>query len=716
MKDVNQRTHTDLSSGVQDEIAISFEANAVAFYAQISGLAKDKIGYPIRELSTNAWDASRGRFEVHLPTQLDPTFKVRDKGPGMSHDQMVNVYARLYASTKRATDQEVGGWGLGSKSPFAYLIGDNGTGSYTVTSYHGGMARTYVLSLGASGAPVMRLLMEIESTEESGLEVSFPVQRHDINRFRDRAREILWSFEPRPTLKPDLEWDEPVVLASGEGWKFYNKNSVPFYGPQVRMGPVMYPFDLDQIKMGNFLSQHDHVVFDAKIGTISVTLSREAVAYDDRTKATLKALVEKYEAAYIGNVQTKVNEADSWLDACHAFSEATESLDQTRRTYVQGKVTWQPEGDAAPLKLNRYVSSDDEFKFMHLRKNWSVGTYDKFERGSINTFAKYDVVAVEHNPHRSLERLTEMNLIGKSVLWVRARRDDVALAMQRIGNPEYVVLDDAKLEKRLSGTSQRPKTLRKRRTFTVGSYGWNAETQDVDMAEGGFFVEAESLRSSWSMVQFAPTKRTQQSTLSNAIRVAVQLELIPIGTVILRRTPNEELNENWKWLGDHLAPLLNSKIDFSQFTGLNNRSVYHMGNGLQTLAYSWNSSAWPADLRQLHEDAKLLRARLQAGERNVSHTDKAFTTLSELGYPVTVPDVADPIELLKARYTALGQKYQLLQMIIDRHDNRHTASTRGQRDLDYYFNLLRSAGQLVEDQEATNDNGEDPLVIFEEAA
>src|SRR4051794_37776012 len=78
--------HVDVASGVQDEVAISFEANAVAFYAQISGLAKDKIGYPIRELSTNAWDASRGRFEVHLPTPLNPVFRVRDFGPGMSAD------------------------------------------------------------------------------------------------------------------------------------------------------------------------------------------------------------------------------------------------------------------------------------------------------------------------------------------------------------------------------------------------------------------------------------------------------------------------------------------------------------------------------------------------------------------------------------------------------------------------------------------------------
>src|ERR1700676_226314 len=95
------QTHVDQAVGVQEEVAISFEANAVAFYAQISGLAKDKIGYPIRELSTNAWDASRGNMEVHLPTNLNPVFRVRDYGPGMSAEDKGKAYPSVYPSPNR---------------------------------------------------------------------------------------------------------------------------------------------------------------------------------------------------------------------------------------------------------------------------------------------------------------------------------------------------------------------------------------------------------------------------------------------------------------------------------------------------------------------------------------------------------------------------------------------------------------------------------------
>ena len=273
------RDHIDDSAGVQQETRISFEANGVAFYAQISGLAKDKIGYPIRELSTNAWDASRGDMEVHLPTTLNPIFRVRDYGTGMSADQMENVYARLYASTKRGSNNEVGGWGLGSKSPFAYLINDNGAGSYTVTSYHEGVMRTYVLSLANDGTPVMRKLVEAPTTERSGMDVSFPVRREDIVAFHERARLILWSFQPRPAVTPNLNWSNGRISAQGDGWTRFEHDSVPFRGPHVRMGCVMYPFDIEQIETGGFLARGDAILFEAPIGTLKVTLSREELAY-----------------------------------------------------------------------------------------------------------------------------------------------------------------------------------------------------------------------------------------------------------------------------------------------------------------------------------------------------------------------------------------------------------------------------------------------------
>jgi hypothetical protein len=212
---IGMQKHVDIATAVEEEFDGEIEANAVAIYAQISGLAKDKVGYGVREIPSNAGDASRGNFEIHLPTQLSPLFRVRASGP-ISPENMRGVYG---SSTPRPNqhDKKGGGWGLGSKSPFAYLLGPDGAGSFTVTSYYEGMMRTYTVSLSEEGKIKIRRLCEIATDQPSGLEVSYPVRQEDIHTFHDRARTIFWPFNPRPKIFTEIEWKEQVIGAQGEG-------------------------------------------------------------------------------------------------------------------------------------------------------------------------------------------------------------------------------------------------------------------------------------------------------------------------------------------------------------------------------------------------------------------------------------------------------------------------------------------------------------------
>ena len=45
-----------------------------------------------------------------------------------------------------------------------------------------------------------------------------------------------------------------MIQGSGEGWTSYKAGTVPFFRPHVRMGCVMYPFDLSQIETSGFLA------------------------------------------------------------------------------------------------------------------------------------------------------------------------------------------------------------------------------------------------------------------------------------------------------------------------------------------------------------------------------------------------------------------------------------------------------------------------------
>ena len=119
-----------------------------------------------------AWDAAKGDFEVELPTELSPVFRVRDYGRGLSHADRTGIYTKLYASTKRESDQELGGWGLGRFSPFAYLLSDSPAGFFQ--SVWAVMART-------------RLSVTQLAEAAAGLEASSGMRR-------------LFSTPPRCTL------------------------------------------------------------------------------------------------------------------------------------------------------------------------------------------------------------------------------------------------------------------------------------------------------------------------------------------------------------------------------------------------------------------------------------------------------------------------------------------------------------------------------------
>lgn len=696
---LGMKDHVDVATGVQDEIKIAFEANAVAFYAQISGLAKDKKRYPIRELSTNAWDASRGDFEVHLPTPLNPVFRVRDYGPGMSHDQMVNVYARLYASTKRATNEQVGGWGLGSKSPFAYLIGDTGAGSYYVTSYHDGVMRAYVLSLAQDGAPVMRLMAETPTEERNGLDVSFAVRREDIQDFHRGAFDILWSFEPRPKIFPRdaIQWKEPVVESQGENWAKFKGSSVPFYGPRVRMGCVMYPFDLNQIESTGFLDDSDYVLFDAPIGSLKVTLSREELAYDDTTRTTLKNLVKQYEDSFLDQLREKVAAASTIFEAAKIFEDETDNLGRTRQQRLRGIVTWNDR------RISEVIEKQD-FKLDMLGEGWS--SFEKFEDCNVTTKWAHDAtIVVEHNPSYSLSRFAMAELTGKKVLWVRCKRVVRDRVLAALGNPEVVDLDSFKVPvaKRIS------KTIRKRKTLVVSSGGrLHALTQDVDLADGGYFVESfpGTYRRRRGSSSYFKLHSEQDSSISlseaeSFMMTAVEFGLIEVGTVILVKAHDQELSDDWTMVADDMIEDIRGRVNIEEFTGLHKKTLHNLNHNLQEVA-KMNIRRAPADVREFLTGLKQLYRALQNGSNASTESDKAFAALRRIGINIDKPDVVCPIAQIDQAYERLCADYPLLRAVVDAYDystrNRDKASK-----LNHYFELLSRPAVANDNDESEDD-------------
>jgi hypothetical protein len=692
--ELSMNNHVDQVAGVKEETLIGFEANAVAFYAQISGLATDKIGYPIREICTNAWDAARGRFEVFLPTQLRPLFRVRDYGPGMSHEDMMGRFARMYASDKRGKNESVGGWGLGRFSGFAYLISANGSGAFTVVSRFDGVARAYVVSLSESGQPMIRLMSEKPTTEESGLDVSFAVEKRDVWQFAQRAKEILWSFEPRPTVTPAIDFTEPKVIARGDGWTFYDENTVPFSNPCVRMGCVSYEIDLDQFDESFFFGQGDAVLFDVPIGSLRPTLSREGLAYDAMTKATISSAMRRVKDEVVGQIRTAVRSTSSLLAACGIFYKATEGYGHGRRAMLRSAFDWNELGHSIPR-----VIASDVAKMMHLPTGWADVSTFKGEVIKAEDVSSDTLVILQHAYANSGPKLEQLGVTGRQAIWVRCRKADREQALRDLGNPQVLELDAIKVV-----TEKREKTtFRKRRVYRRG-YKMEGYVKPVDMAAGGFYVGTASRGASIN-IEPGVYRYVDKRDLAIVVEQAENLGVIDRGIELLVRYDGETLGENWVPFGPHLIEALKGIVDTTQSDRSSLQGVSSMPSDLRsfvTTRRKWGTKT-PQCFLDLAQDISAELAALEVS-RPTTNSDTAISALKRIGVTVPLPPAEQrSFNALRARYNDIMRTYPLYSVLVEKSYPLATAE-----QYDHYFDICEKANVgLVRAADRAVDNDVD---------
>lgn len=173
------------------------QAGRKAFQVLSEKLYKDKAEAVLRELSCNAVDIhcelGKGHipFNVTLPTSIYPWFVIRDFGTGLTQEQVDEIFTVYFASTKDGSDDSIGGFGLGCKSPFAY---SESGGGFTVKSYQKGMCTVYNMYMD-NGEPFATPMSTTPTTEEDGLEILVPIPEHEHARWKVLARKVYRAFD-----------------------------------------------------------------------------------------------------------------------------------------------------------------------------------------------------------------------------------------------------------------------------------------------------------------------------------------------------------------------------------------------------------------------------------------------------------------------------------------------------------------------------------------
>lgn len=215
-----------IESNIEPSKALNFGISDVRLVVDI--LSK-LYAYPIRtlvqEYICNGRDAMReantwGKLpiDITVPNTLDPVFKVRDYGVGITPDRMENIFVNYGSSTKRSTNAQTGGFGIGAKSAFSY------TDSFTITSFVNGNKYLYVAHLGDNGG--VNLISKESTKESNGVEISIGVKPKDIADFREAVQRCVcfWAepikfmgYKDIHQLKPTLTLGNMSVYdSSGE--------------------------------------------------------------------------------------------------------------------------------------------------------------------------------------------------------------------------------------------------------------------------------------------------------------------------------------------------------------------------------------------------------------------------------------------------------------------------------------------------------------------
>lgn len=306
MKLHNANAAVEVSGGEETSI-FSIAMNGKAFKVLSDTLYQDKIGSIVRELSCNAYDAHimQGNqdkpFEIHLPDAFEPWFAVKDFGIGLSAEDVRSVFTVYFQSTKDQSNDAIGSFGLGAKTPFSY------TDQFTVTSVKDGIRTIYSAYLTESGVPNITTMFSEETTESSGVEIKVSVKREDYHKFKDAVCNQLKYFKVKP------------IISNGE--VHWSNNTTPIYEdvncciqgngyPIIIQGQVGYPLNLDTLNgkistdVHAFLKRVNSygVILHFNIGEIGVTASREGVEYtvftckniENKLKIIEKSLMEYY--------------------------------------------------------------------------------------------------------------------------------------------------------------------------------------------------------------------------------------------------------------------------------------------------------------------------------------------------------------------------------------------------------------------------------------
>lgn len=342
--------------GAEKEMEFSIDTeSSVIFDILRDKMYTNKISAVCREVASNSRDANVENGKADVPIEIsivepfelesisDKSIVFADCGQGIAPSRMADVFVKYASSTKRDTNEQVGGFGLGAKTPFAYsdtftvitvcdipeIIGSN-----QEIALDGKLIRMkyiYTAMIDESNKGKMILFDSEETDEETGTKIVVPFKDGDRASFEYEVHTATSMWDVRPKLSGFIMGYKPLKVLldeSADGYKILDDSSYHFDNVfMVAIDGIPYRLDTKLFtgKFGDFvrdgLGGSKPFLLPFKTGELSVSANREGLHYTEKTIKAVEDRLEKIIATLEARMNEYLSQAPSYIESCIRLNE-----------------------------------------------------------------------------------------------------------------------------------------------------------------------------------------------------------------------------------------------------------------------------------------------------------------------------------------------------------------------------------------------------------